>query len=220
MLPPIEVDESLVAYGQYRQVRQGKQTGVHELWTLHVLVDGASIWRSQRLHEDVMPVSACYLLRDPVFRPVQMVFYQRWQDGREDLIEYRFAARHMTILYRDQAQDMILPADYEVYAWHTVMEHQWWGRYQRRHDLQNMTLVAPGIHTHTLWPVLLHMEADLQRTEILPGPDGPHSTRVFAVESPDFGPRTVHIDSAGVPLRWESAAELLTVELVEYVRQR
>jgi hypothetical protein len=221
MLPPVETDEHLVAHGLYRQVRQGTPTKLQEFWSIHTLPDEASIWRSQWLYEGAMPVSACYLLRDPEFHPVQMVYYRRWHDGREDMIEYRFAPRHMTVLYRDQAQDMILPAGYEVCGWHTVMEHLWWGRYEQQlRGWQTLTCVAPGIHNGTLWPAMLRVDAELQRSEILPGPGGPYSTRVYALEVAGMGSRTVHLDPLGVPLRWAFPEEQLVVELSEYVRQK
>ena len=43
-----------------------------------------------------------------------MVFFWRWQDGREDMIEYRLLPDHMTILYHGEEQEMILPAGYEA----------------------------------------------------------------------------------------------------------
>lgn len=219
MLPPVEADEQLVAHGLYRQVRQGMPTKLQEFWSMHSLPDEATIWRSQLLYDGVMPVSACYLLRDPQFRPVQMVFYWRWQDGREDLIEYRFMPRHMVILYEDQVQDMILPADYEVYGWHTVTENLLWGSYnQKALGWQALTLVSPGIQHGTLWPTLIEMRAEYQGSEILPGPGGPHPTRLYAVEMPDTGAQTLHFDNFGVPLRWVLSEEQLTVELLEYVR--
>lgn len=219
MLPPIEADEQLMARGLYQQKRRGVATRMQEFWSVHALPDEATIWRSQLMFDGVMPVSACYLLRDPDFRPVQLVFYWRWQDGREDLIEYRFMPRHMTILYSDQAQDMILPAGYDVYGWHTVTENMLWGNYDyANRGWQELTLVAPGIHNGTLWPTLMQMRSTLQGSEIVPGPGGPHSARLFAIKMPELGEQTLHFDSYGVPLRWVLPQEQLTVELLEYER--
>ncbi|MBN2470468.1 MAG: hypothetical protein JXN59_07075 [Anaerolineae bacterium] len=219
MLPPVEADEQLMARGLYHQVRQGVPTGVHELWSAHALPDEATIWRSQLAYEGVSPFSACYLLRDPDFRPIQLVFYWRWQDGREDLIEYRFMPRHMSILHGDTIQDMILPASYEVYGWHTVTEHALWASYNRAsRGWQSITLVTPGIQGGTLWPALMQVRAEYQRSEIMPGPGGPHSARQFAVEMEEMGAQSLYFDGYGVPLRWVLPEENLVVELLEYER--
>lgn len=218
MLPPIEADEHLVARGLYRQVRQGTPTGVQEFWSAYALPDEATIWRSQLAHEGKPPFSACYLLRDPNFRPVQLVFYWRWQNGLEDLIEYRFMPRHMSILHGDDIQEMILPAGYDVYGWHTVTEHALWGNYDRAaRGWQPLTLIAPGIQNGTLWPGLMQVRAEFQRNEILPGPGGPYSARVFAVEMDEMGEQALYFDGHGVPLRWVLPGEL-SVELLEYER--
>ncbi|GAB4571903.1 MAG: hypothetical protein Kow0077_09820 [Anaerolineae bacterium] len=220
MLPPIEADEQLIAHGLYRQLRRGVPTKIQEFWSVHALADQATIWRSQLLYEGVMTISACYLLRNPAFRPVQLVFYWRWHDGREDMIEYRFQERHMTILHQNQVQDMILPAHFEVYGWHTVTENLVWRSYdQRRRGTQHMTLVLPGVHRGTLWPALAEMDVAYEQTQIAAGPGGPHSAQVFAVTMPEVGPQTLYLDQHGVPLRWAlSSDEQLVVELQEYIR--
>ncbi len=219
MLPPVESDERLAAHGLYQQFRQGEPTRFQELWSVHMLPDQATIWRAQLVYDQVLPVSACYLLRDPDFQPVQMVFYWRWQDGREDLIEYRFMGGYAAILYRDQVQDMILPADYDVYGWHTIMSSLLWRRYDyRRQGRQTLTLLGPGLARGTLWPSLLEMEATLERYEIVPGPAGPYRGKAFAIRMPGLGPQTLVLDPFGVPLRWALPADHLAVELIEYKR--
>ena len=219
MLPPVEPDEQLIAHGLYQQVRDGHPTRLQEFWTVHGLPDRALIWRSQLLYNGVAPISACYLLRDPQFKPAQMVFYWRWPDGRDDLIEYRFAPGHMTILYRERAQEMILPVGYEVYGWHTITENFLWASYDRRvRGTQDFTLVVPGIHHGTLWPRLMFLQATHERSEILPGPGGPHSGFAFLVQMPEMGVQHLHLDDSGIPVRWVLPEEGLTVELSEYSR--
>lgn len=219
MLPPVESDERLAARGLYQQIRRAEPTRFQEVWSIHRLPDEATIWRTQLLYDQAIPMSACYLLRDPDFRPVQMVFYWRWQDGREDLIEYRFMPGYATILYRDQAQDMILPADYDVFGWHTIMSHLLWRRYDyRKQGRQALTLIGPGLTGGTLWPALLEMEAVLDRREIIPGPAGPHKGSAFTLRMVELGPQTLVLDSFGVPLRWVLPAAQLTFELTEYER--
>ncbi len=221
MLPPIESDEHLEAYGLYRQIRQGEQTRIQEYWTLHTLPDSAAVWRSQLLFDGVAPISACYLLRDPAGRPVQMVFYWRWPEGGDDLIEYRFAPRYMTVLHQDQQQEMILPAHFEVYGWHTITEHLLWMQYDyQRAGQQTFTLICPGIQHGVLWPATIRMQAALIRREIMPGPGGPHQAAAFALEVADMGGQTLHFDEYGVPLRWTLPEENLIVELIEYARMR
>jgi hypothetical protein len=219
MLPPVEADEALVAQGRYQQIRQGRPTRMQEVWTAHGLPDGALIWRSHLLVDGVAPISACYLLRDPQWHPVQLVFYWRWQDGREDMIEYRFMPDHAIIVYRDRMQDMILPVGYEVYGWHTVTENFLWAGYDRLvRGTQSFSLVAPGIQHDTLWPSVVSLEAALEQSEILPGPGGPHGGFAFSIQMAEMGPQRLHFDEHGVPVRWALPEEELTVELVEYTR--
>lgn len=219
MLPPVESDENLIAHGIYQQIHHGKATQVQEFWTVHSLPDTALIWRSQLIYDGVIPLSACYLLRDPEARPMQMVFFWRWQDGIEDAIEYRFLPGHIKILYREQIQDMILPADYEVYAWHTVTEHFLWNGYDRtKRGEQDIKIISPGIHEGTLWPRILAVQANLAQMQILPGKSGPHKGVVFAVDMPNVGAQRLHFDEFGVPLRWELPHDDLRVELAEYTR--
>ncbi len=85
-----------------------------------VLPDYATVWRAQLVYDRALPVSACYLLRDPDFRPVQKVLLAL-EDRREDLIECWFIAGGATVLYRDPVQDMILPTDYEIHGECTIM---------------------------------------------------------------------------------------------------
>jgi hypothetical protein len=221
MLPPIEPDEQLVAHGLYQQVRQDKPTKLQESWSVHSLPDQAMIWRSQLVYDGVLPISACYLLRDPAFQPMQMVFYWRWPDGREELIEYRFSPQHVTILYGGQAQDMILPVGSQVYGWHTIMENLLWLGYDRqRGGSQTIRILAPGIHQGTLWPSFMTMEATFDRTEIMPGPGGPYKAAAFVAEMPGIGLQHLYFDEFGVPLRWVLHDEQLRVELTEYRRTR
>ncbi len=219
MLPPVEADEELIAHGLYQQLRRGQPTRVQEFWTAHSLPDGALIWRSQLLYDGVMPLSACYLLRDPGFRPVQMVFYWRWQDGREDIVEYRLMPGYVTVLHGEQMQDMILPAGYEVYGWHTITENFLWAGYDRAaRGAQTLSVVTPGIQAGTLWPNLISIDACLAQAEILPGPQGPHSGLVFVLNMAEMGPQRLHFDEHGVPVRWVLPEEELVVELAEYNR--
>jgi hypothetical protein len=221
MLPPVEPDEQLIAHGLYQQIRDGSPTRLQEFWTVHGLPDDAMIWRSQLLYDGAMPITACYLLRDPLFQPVQMVVYWRWEDGREDLIEYRFAERFATIVYHNQTRDMILPASFEVYGWHTITEHLLWGRYNRtRGDWQTLNLVAPDIANGTLWPTVMTMQARLDRSQIAPGPQGPRQVSVFAVDMPEIGPQELHFDQFGVPVFWGLSSQTLQVDLIEYARLR
>lgn len=220
MLPPVQPDEALLARGLYQQHRRGQPTEVHERWSIYSLPDGALIWRSE-LHYGPALLSACYLLRDPDFRPAQMVFYWRWQDGRQDLIEYRFMPRHALILpHAGQPRQMILPAHCEVYGWHTVTEHfVWLGYDHARRGRQTMTVLNPNIEQGTLWPGTATLEVVLEQTEIAPGPDGPHKTHVFAIDQPGLGPQRLHVDEFGVPVRWEMDSEQMTVTLAEYIRE-
>ncbi len=219
ILPPVEPDEALVAHGIYRQLRRGKSTRIQEFWTAHALSDGAQIWRSQLFFDGVTPISACFLLRDPDGRPVQMVFYWRWQSGRDDLVEYRFMPDYALVVHGGDVQKMILPANYEVYGWHTITEHFLWAGYDRRlQGRQAVTLVAPGIQHGTLWPALLQVDAELDRKEIVPGPDGPRLGYGFALTMPEIGAQRLHLDAYGVPVRWVLPVESLSVELAEYAR--
>jgi len=43
---------------------------LREAWSVPVLPDYATVWRAQLVYDRALPVSACYLLRDPDFRPV------------------------------------------------------------------------------------------------------------------------------------------------------
>lgn len=219
MLPPVEADEELVAHGLYQQLRRGQPTRIQEFWTAHSLPDGALIWRSQLMYDGAMPLSACYLLRDPVSRPVQMVFYWRWQDGREDVIEYRLMPEYVTILHGGEMQDMIVPVGYEVYGWHTITEHFLWAGYNRVvRGEQTLTVVTPNIQAGTLWPYLMSIDVALAQAEILPGPQGPHSSLVYALRMAEMGPQHLHFDTHGIPVRWELPEEDLVVELAEYSR--
>lgn len=219
MLPPVESDEKLVAHGVYQQLRDDQPTGVQEYWTMHSLPDGATICRSQMLYDGVVPLSACYMIRDPENVPVQLVFYWRWDDEHEDMIEYRFAGRTMMIIHNRQAQEMILPPVYEVYAWHTITENLLWVGYNPiTRGNQKFTIIAPGIHNKTLWPTTLVMDASYERGEILPGPDGPLKAATYAVDMPQLGPQHLSFDEFGIPLRWMLLTESMRVELLEYSR--
>ena len=221
MLPPVEPDEQLVAQGVYQQLREGQTSHLQELWTLHGLFDGALIWRSQLLYDGIVPVSACYLLRDPSMTPLQMVFYWRWQDGVADMIEYRFYPRHVTILYQDMVQDMILPAGYEVYGWHTATENMLWLGYNHHEaGLQSLQVVCPGIHNGTLWPTVITVDAALERREIMPGPGGPYKASAFDVYMPDVGPQSLYFDEYGIPVCWRLPDDQFRVDLIEYSRIR
>jgi hypothetical protein len=219
MLPPVESDELLVAHGLYEQKRQGESTKLQEFWSVHSLPDEAMIWRSQLIYDGLVPISACYLIRNPLSRPVQMVFYWRWPDGRDDMIEYRFALQHLTVLHQNQVQEMILPVDYQVYGWHTVTENLLWLGYNRTlGGQQTINMLAPGIQQGTLWPTLLQMNAEFDRVEIAPGLDGPFKAVSFFVDMPEVGAQRLYFDEFGVPVRWILPQEDLLVELVEYRR--
>lgn len=219
MLPPVEADESLVAHGVYQQLRAGKPTRIQEFWTAHSLPDQAIIWRSQLLYDGVIPLSACYLLRDPEFRPMQLVFSWRWQDGTDDLIEYRFLPGFMEVLHGDDVREVILPARYDVYGWHTITEHFLWLGYDRlAQGEQSFTLVCPNIQAGTLWPTTMSLQATLSQIEIVPGQGGPHKAFLFDITQEAIGPQQLRFDAFGVPLRWLLAQEQLTVELAEYSR--
>lgn len=216
MLPPIESDELLVAHGLYQQYRDQERTEIHELWTLHSLPDGATIWRSQLLYLNI-PLSACYLLRDPTSLPVQMVFFWRWQDGREDYIEYRFMPGYVTVIHQDEEENHILPAHYGVYGWHTITEHFVWLDYDRtKSSPQTLRLVKPGIQDNTLRPTVTALEAAYNGTEIQPGPNGPVTVQVYTISEPFIGEQILRIDEFGIPLKWELEAEKLAVALDEY----
>ncbi len=219
ILPPVETDESLVAHGLYQQMHQGEPTRVQEFWTVHSLPDQAHIWRSQLVYDGRVPLSACYVLRDPELRPVQVVFYWRWQDGREDMVEYRFMPGYAIILQDNLAQDMILPAWYEVNPWHTITRNfVWFGYDQAINERQSFPVLSPGIQQGTLWPGLITVSASLERVDIMPGPAGPHKGFVFSVDQPGLGAQSLLFDEFGVPLRWELPGEQLVVRLAEYVR--
>jgi len=95
-------------------------------------------WRAQFVHDRALPVSACYLLCDPDFRPVLAL-----GDGREDLIECCFIAGGATVLYRDPVQDMILPTDYEIHGGRTIMGSMGWRCYDG--DRQGRTRRTPSL---------------------------------------------------------------------------
>ncbi|MBN1963931.1 MAG: hypothetical protein JW910_04760 [Anaerolineae bacterium] len=219
MLPPVEADETLVAHGVYQQVRGGKPTPVREFWTAHSLPDAATIWRSQLLYDGVLPLSACYLLRNPEHRPVQMVFMWRWQDGGDGMVEYRFMPGYMEILHGEQVNQMILPVAFDVYGWHTITEHFLCLGYDRaQRGTQRFTLVCPNIQDGTLWPMLMSVDATLSQTAIMPGQGGPHPGYLFDLDQPEIGPQQLRCDAFGVPLAWTLPGEQLTVELTEYTR--
>jgi hypothetical protein len=218
LLPPIEPDETLVAYGRYQQLRQERPTPIQEHWTVHTLPDGALIWRSQLSH-GTTPLSACYLLRDPQSRPVQLIFFWRWADGREDVAEYRFMPGYVTTFYHEQTQEMLLPARYEVYSWHTITENfVWMGYDQAARGAQHFNLVSPNIQDDTLWPGVIPLEAHLEQIQIAPGNDGPRKVAVFALQQPGVGLQYLHVDEFGVPLKWALPAEHLSAVIAEYTR--
>lgn len=219
MLPPIESDETLVASGTYQQIRRGENTRVQETWSMHSLPDAAQIWRSQLLYNGAVLISSCYLLRAPDGRPVQLIFFWRWPEGHEDFVEYRFNGGYATVVHKGHAQEMILPADFVVYGWHTITENFLWNRYDRRRGgTQSFTIVAPGIQSGTVKPSLMAMEARLKQNQILPSPDGPTRAYIFEIDMPQMGPQEMCFDAFGVPLSWSLEAEDLKVELVEYSR--
>ncbi|GEM_PF-3398226 len=219
MLPPVEVDEVLVAQGIYQQVREGQPTHIQEFWSLHALPDQALSWRSQIVSGGSHLLSTCYLLRDPTMRPVQMIFFWRWQDGSHEVVEYRFMPGYVTILYGDRVQEMILPARYQLYGWHTITEHFLWLDYDRHvAGTQDFMLICPGIQQGTLWPGLMPLQASLEQKQIAPGQGGPQQHIIFAVDQPEIGQQRLHFDAFGVPVRWELPDERLEVVLMDYTR--
>ena len=218
MLPPVEADEHLLAQGLYQQLHHDSPTEIREQWSIHSLPDNALIWRSQLLYSN-MPLSACYLLRDPDYNPVQMVFFWQWQNGQHGMVEYRFMPRYAMIVEGDHAQDVILPANFGLYCWHTITEHFLWLKYDwDRGGKQSFNLLKPGVQRGTLRPSVTSLEATLTQTQIMPGPNGPTKAHVFAIHEPDIGPQTLHINELGVPLRWDLPSENLTVILDAYTR--
>jgi hypothetical protein len=215
----VEPDEHLQAQGVYQQSRQGRATALREYWSVHDLQDGTTIWRSHLLAEAEIPLSACYMLRNPLGAPMQLGFYWRWPDSRDDYIEYRFMPDHLVIFYRRQMQTMILPTGCEVYGWHTLTEHALWAGYDRaRGGIQEIALLAPGVHQGTLWPSVLHVHLTPAGSQIIAGLNGPQAGRRFMVDMPDVGLQQLYFDQFGVPLRWIKMDEHVTVDLVEYAR--